>query len=550
MVPATWVFGPVRRTSWDVQVDGVDEYLLYRQRGVPTTTIDDNTHFLPSDSQTGREDVLRKYVADVHAAGYEIVAYNNPYVAIGKDTAKADADYGTAHGLFATNPDGSVATTELISGEPLTIAELDLTKPEAVAWFQGALQRTIDMGYDGWMHDFGEYTRRGWRFADGRTGEAVHNEFPVLSAKAAHDLWERVRPGDYLFYVRSGYTGSAQYAPAVWGGDAEASFDETQGIPASLRGGLNLGLSGVAVWGSDVTGFKCLTDAPHDKEMVLRWAELGAVSPFMLEENACSNPIDPSKAHKWKLWDDDETVRVYGDMARLHTRLAPYFEVLVREANRTGAPITRHPFLYYPREPEAWKAESSFFLGPSLFASPVVARGATSKETWLPPGRWVDLAGYATYDGGARVTIPAPLDEVPLLLKDGGIVPLLDASIQTLGSATDPSVVTPETVKDRLDVLVALSREAEARITLADGTELVARRKTSGGASSGLAAGAPETIATCQDGCFLATEEGSVDRLRVTTPLAATSDVSQDDLELHASGPSARRVRWDVLRLR
>ena len=39
-------------------------------------------------------------------------------------------------------------------------------------------------------------------------------------------------------------------------------------------------------------------------------------------------------------------------------------------------------------------------------------------------------------------------------------------------------------------------------------------------------------------------------RLRITTPLAATSDVAHDDVELSARGPAARRVRWDILRVK
>ena len=59
---------------------------------------------------------------------------------------------------------------------------------------------------------------------------------------------------------------------------------------------------------------------------------------------------------------------------------------------------------YAPHEPEAWKEESSFFLGPSLYASPVVRRGATTKDLWLPPGRFVDLDDLATYEGDLGLT--------------------------------------------------------------------------------------------------------------------------------------------------
>jgi alpha-glucosidase (family GH31 glycosyl hydrolase) len=548
LVPASWVFGPRRRVGKDDRVEGVEEWRKLREAHVPTTGLDDNVHLLPARSELGHETELRAWTDLAHAWGYKVMAYNNPYVSISKPEAASDLAYGTAHGLFAKTPEGTVAETELISGEPQRLATIDLTNAEAVRWFQDLLRRTLALGYDGWMHDFGEYVRRPWKFADGRVGADVHNEYPVLSAKAAFDLLSKERPNDFLFFVRAGYTGTQQYVPAVWGGDPEATFDETQGMPAMLRGGLNLGMSGVPIWGSDTSGFKCVTDFPHDKEMYLRWAEMSAVSPIMQEENACANPLQPQT--KWKLWNDAETISVYADMARLHTRLEPYFVVLARDAARTGVPIMRHPFLLHPHEPEAWKVASAYYLGPSLWAAPVVERGATTKETWLPPGRWVDLVDHAVYDGARRVVLPAPLARLPLLVRDGGIVPMLDPSVETLAAATEPSVVTSELRKDRLDVVVALAPGRDASIVLADGTTLRAQRGTSPGAPSALREVAPELLATCDGGCVNRASEAAVDRLRLTTPLAATFDVTHDDMTLHASGPLARRVRWDVLRLR
>jgi alpha-glucosidase (family GH31 glycosyl hydrolase) len=549
MVPASWVFGPRRRVSNGDRVGDMLEWRKLREAHVPTTGLDDAVHLLPARSEIGREAELLAWTRDAHAWGFKVMAYNNPYVSLSKASAGTDLAYGKDRGLFALTSEGAVGETFFISGEPQTLATIDLTKAAAVAWFQDLLRRTLALGYDGWMHDFGEYVRRSWTFGDGRKGDELHNAFPVLSAKAAYELLSRERPNDFLFFVRSGYTGTQQWVPAVWSGDPEATFDETQGLPAMVRGGLNLGMSGVPLWGSDVTGFKCITEFPYDKEMYLRWAEFGAVSPIMMEQNACANPL--GRRQKWKLWNDAETVSVYSDMARLHTRLLPYFEVLARESNRSGIPIMRHPFLHHPRDPEAWKAESAFYLGASLWAAPVVERGATTKDTWLPPGKWVDLVDRAVYEGGRRSTLPAPLARLPLLLKDGGIVPMLDPSIDTLAPATEPGVVTLDQVKDRLDVVVALSVGRDAKIVLVDGTELVARRAAASAPLSALPEVAPDSIAACEGGCVNTSVDGAVDRLRVTTPLAPEYSVTHGDVTLEVrGGPLARRIRWDVMRLR
>ncbi len=545
MLPAPWVFGPRRRVSPGQQVGGVDEWRLLRDRHVPTTGLDDAVHFLPHLSQAGHEAELSAWTHQLHAAGYKIMAYNNPYVSKSESSAAEDFAYGKAHGLFLLNFQNDIGETFFISGRPQTIATIDLTNPEAVAWFQSLLKRTLDLGYDGWMHDFGEYVVRDWHAHDGSTGESLHNRFPVLSAKAAFDVLERERPGDYLFFVRSGYAGSQAYVPAVWGGDAEADFDDTQGLPSAVRSGLNLGMSGVPYWGSDGTGFKCLTNAVRDKEVYLRWAQLMAVSPIMMEQNACSNPLDQGRT-KWTLWSDDETTVTYAALARLHTRLLPYFLVLAEQAHRSGIPLMRQPFLLHPDIARARLVDDAYYLGPSLYVAPVVRRGETVKHTWLPPGRFVDLDDGHVYqsDGTTEVDIPAPLSKLPLLLVSDQLLPLLDSTIETLGETDDIRVVTPSKVQGVLDVMVALSADGHARMTLADGTALDVQM--TGAPDTTLAAA--QDIAACAR-CQVTDTFGDVVRVKANSALAADDTVVVGGVSLRASGGPMRRVRWTLLRL-
>ncbi len=545
-VPAPWVFGPRRRVGRGDQVDGVQEILRMRQVKIPITGVDDAVHFLPASSQTGQESDLAEWTSTSHALGYKVMAYNNPYVAKDNDNAAADYKYGIDNGYFVKLPDGEPALTQFISGKLLTLATIDLSNPDAFVWFQSLLKRSLDLGYDGWMHDFGEYIPREAVLFDGRRGDEFHNAFPVLSAKAAHDLLEKERPGDSLFFVRSGGSGTQQFVPAVWGGDAEATFDETQGLPSTVRAGLNLSMSGVPYWGSDMTGFKCLTSAPHDKEVFLRWVEFGAVSPIMMEQNACSNPV--KKQEKWKLWNDQETIDTYRRYALLHTRLSPYFDILAQQAHLTGRPVTLHPFLLHPEDPEVGKIEDAYYLGASLYVSPVVRRGIVTKETYLPAGRYVEWDTLTVSEGGQTVATDAPLGVLPMWLVEGQMVPLLDPSIDTLAPASDPSVVTPAQVAGVLDVRVALAAGQTATLTLADGTVLSASRGASDqGNPGGLLESTEAGVADCT-GCYFGAPEGDVDRLRVTTEEKEATSVTLDDVTLQSNGPAARRIRWDVLR--
>lgn len=543
-LPIDWAFGVQRRVDENATVNGVDEATLMRTSHLAVTVVDDTTHFLPAASQKGREDVLAAWTSRVHAMGYKVFAYNNAYVAEDRASSADEYAYGKAHGLFVKGPDGEPELTQFISGALLTIATVDFTNPEAVAWYGTLLQRTIDLGYDGWMHDFGEYVKRDAVFFDGRRGDEMHDEFPVLYAKAAHDYVESVKPGQIYFYARSGYTGSSQWAPGFWQGDAEATFDETLGLPSAVRAGLNESMSGVPYWGSDVTGFKCLTKAPNDKEVFERWVEFGAVSPLMLEENACSNPLDHTRT-KWKLWNDQQTIDHYRGQALLHTRLAPYFWALSREAHRSGRPITMHPFLLFPTRTEVYSIDDSFFLGSGLYASPVVRRGVTSKTLWLPPGRYVRLDDGVPYEGDHEVTVDAPLGRSPLFLVAGQVVPMLDASIDTLGETDDATVVTPARVADRLDAIVALGPGATATFTLADGTTLEAARGADQGDPDHLAPVTSGDVPDCASCVATGTLAGTT-RVQANGALAADSTLRFGELTLRAHGGPARRVRWDV----
>ncbi len=548
IVPASWAFGPIRRVGVNATVNGEPEWQLMREKHIPITTISDSVHFLPALSQTGRESELSTWTKTLHGAGYKVVAYNNPYVASDNSKSATDYAYGVKHNLFVRGPDGKPEITEFISGTLLKVAAVDFTNPEAAAWFKTLLERTLQLGYDGWMHDFGEYTQRDAKFYNGRRGKEMHNEYPVLSAKAAHDLMSSLRPHNYLYYVRSGYSGTQKYTPAVWEGDAEATFDNTLGLPSAVRAGVNLSMSGVPYWGSDMTGFKCITNAPNDKEVYLRWVEFGSVSPIMLEENACSNPVGQKKT-KWKLWNDDETIQVYKKYAGLHTRLMPYFMVLADKAHRSGTPITLHPFLLFPDDPNSWAVDDAYFLGPALYAWPVVRRGQTEKSGWLPPGRYLDMDDFKAYTGGQKVSIQAPLDKLPLLLVADQILPMLDPAIDTLAPASDPSVVTPKDVADRLDVKVALSPGGHAELTLTDGTHLVAERVDKDQGNPGkLASAGADTVADCT-ACYHEEKKGDVDRLQVTTAVSTGSDIKVSDVHLVVENSPMRRIRWDVARL-
>ncbi len=525
MIPPDWSFGPRRRINRQGMVNGVAEIQAMRDQGLAITSADDTLHFLPDGNDLGIEDELRAWVQSATALGYKMIGYFNPYFSSDPASPLASVTAtGLANGFFLEQPDGTPGQVELISGATLSVYTTDVTNPDAVTFFTDQFQRALDLGYAGWMYDFGEYVQADWTAHDGSTGTSLHNEFPVLYDKAAHDALEALRPGDWYYFSRSGYTGAQQYAPMTWSGDPDASFGQAEGLPAQVRATITLSMSGVAHVGSDIGGFKCQhnTADTANGELLARWIEAGSMSSDMHDEDACSG--GGTKATIWSSPDAQTAWRTY---AKLHTRLGPYMSALAAHAHVTGTPLVMSPWLLHPERRDLATVDDAFYFGPGLYVVPVVTRGALYVNANLPPGEFVDLRDGTLYDGGTTATLPAPLTELPLLLVDGALIPMLDPTIDTLAPEASPTVIGPNDVADVYDVVGALSRATGvATFTLADGGTLTARYD-----------GSPIACA----GCTVTQLGPRVQRIQVE----AQSDVAAGGLTLQASGIT-RRLRWDV----
>ena len=547
-LPAPWVFGPRRRVDHGAMAMGLPEYQALRTYNVPTTMVDDATHFLPNGSDVGQASTLSAWCQTLHALGFKCIGYYNAYVSTTNSDAADILAAGRKGDFFLKMNDGTEFDTFMISGGGQTVATVDFTNPAAIPWYGTLLQRALDLGYDGWMLDFGEYVPPKAVFHDGTTGWQTHNAFPVMYDKVVFDYLQQQVPGDFMFFARAAGAGSQAYLPVMWSGDPSASFDDVKGLPANVRAGLNAGMSGFPFWGSDISGYTCLNDPPANKEVYLRWAEFGALSTDMHDENACSQA--PSTAPpKWTLWSDSETTQVYGQYASLHTRLLPYTYAAAQEATQTGVPIMRHPILYYPSEPGAIAAQFDYFFGPSLYVAPVVERGQTSRTLWLPPGKWVDWWTLTGTTGGAMVTRDAPLDVMPLYQRSGSIVALLDPSIQTLAPATTPGVVSLKDVQGIYDLRTALDPSAPgAQATLTDGTSLQAQLgKGAIQLPAGATMAAVSDLATCTLCGRIDPIAGGAMEVRITAAPATSLTLTAGGLTLSHKSPTAMRARWDVV---
>lgn len=545
MLPPAWTFGPRRRINrGDVQ-SGVPEIQAMRDLDLAITGVDDAVHFLPRGSHVGIEDELRAWVTEGHRLGYRMCGYYNSLLADTTDTPlRAEVDRGLANDWFIREQDGRASRVDLISGTFLPVLQIDFTSPEATTWFQGMFGWATVLGYDGFMYDFGEYVQPRSVGSNGMTGEELHNLYPVLYQRAVHDHMEAgPMAGRWLAFARSGYTGASQYVPMVWSGDPAASFEDSDGLPSMVRAAINMGISGVPHWGGDIGGFHCAADgyAAADAELLVRWIQQGSMTPNMQDQDACVFALDDGE--KASIWSSPDVMEAWRTYARLHTRLFPYLYALSQTAHRTGAPIVRSMFFEHPDRADLAAVDDSYYLGPSLLVVPVVTRGATERRVSLPEGRYLDWQEPALIGGGGDVTLSAPLAKLPLLLRDGHIVPLLDPTIDTLADETNVDVVGPGDVSHVYDVVGLVSTATGgASFALADGGELDVAVTGSFTAPDLPEATDEALLVDCDPGCWRRDDLGSgLERVRITH---GDGTVTAGGLALRTT--AGRRIRWDL----
>jgi sulfoquinovosidase len=544
-LPPAWAYGPRRRIGRNYEVDGVPEIEAMRNQDLAITAVDDAMHFLPAGSHVGIESELGAWVAAAHALGYKVNGYYNSLLA--NDPASPLYDLvqtGLANDWFLSFPDGTPSEVLLISGKPVNVLQIDFTSDAATQWFQSMFDWALALDYDGFMYDFGEYVQAGVVASNGMTGEELHNLYPVLYDRAGHDKLESSKKaGDWLLFARSGYTGSSQYAPLAWSGDPAASFEDSDGLPSMVRAAINMGISGVPNWGGDIGGFHCLADgaAAADGELLARWIQQGALTPSMHDQNACIAAFDG--ATKASIWTAPEAKQAWREYARLHTRLFPYLWALGHAAHQTGAPIVRHLFFEHPEQSDLRAADDSYYFGPGLLVAPVLRRGQVAREVRLPPGRFLDWRDQILYAGNQTITVDAPLDKLPLFLRDGHLIPMLDASIDTLAPESDPNIVGREDVADVYDVVGLLSRaHGVASFTLAEGGVLRAEYSSAFADPPLPLASRESELASC-GGCWSRDQlSESLARVRISH---TGSPLSAGGLKLNGQSVG-RKIRWDL----
>jgi alpha-glucosidase (family GH31 glycosyl hydrolase) len=212
---------------------------------------------------------------------------------------------------------------------------------------------------------------------------------------------------------RYGEWGSERY-PGFFTGDAYSEWPVlAYEVAFAARGGNVL----IPYISHDIGGFH---GGKIDFELYARWLEFGTFSAILRMHSAHENPRDGNPRMPWVYGTPGiELMRKY---FTLRTQLIPYLYTYAWLAHRDSTPILRPLYLEFPELPEAYRHPHEYFLGEQMLIAPVLHPGG-EQTVYLPPGEWRDFSTGKRYQGDTTFTAHYRVDETPVFVREGGIVP-------------------------------------------------------------------------------------------------------------------------------
>jgi alpha-D-xyloside xylohydrolase len=243
----------------------------------------------------------------------------------------------------------------------------------------------------------------------------------LLHQKAFYDGMRAAGETDFVTLSRSGWAGSQRFASAIWSGDIASTFES---LRAQVRAGLNMGLSGIPWWTTDIGGFYGGdVRMAGFRELIVRWFQYGVFCPiFRLHGHRLPlrNPVPGSGADN-EIWSfGEEAYPILRELLLLRDRLRPYLQRQMRLAAEKGLPPMRPLFVDFPGDEVCETVEDQFMLGPDILVAPVLSEGARERKLYLPAGDvWTDAKKGTAHPGGEWLVADAPLDTVPVFWRAG-----------------------------------------------------------------------------------------------------------------------------------
>jgi alpha-glucosidase len=437
-LPPLWTLGYQQcRYSYYPESRAREIVKTFRDKEIPADVIyldiDYQQDYAPFTINREYFPTFEKMIADFRAQGFRTILITDLHIKKDPNHGYAPYDSGIKNDVFVKNPDGSVYVGSVWPDESVFP---DFTLTRVRDWWGGLYKNFVAMGAAGFWNDMNEpsvFLRADktmpldtvHRLDDGTTLDhrAVHNIFGMENARATYEGLLKLQAGERPFVLtRAVYSGAQRYA-ATWTGDNSSTWNHLKMSTPML---LSMGISGMPLVGDDIGGFAGSPPA----DLLTRWFEVGALNPIYRDHTAKGT----ADQEPWVHGPEHEAIR--RKYIELRYRLMPYLYTSIEETTRTGLPLMRPVFLEYPQSAELYGDDRDFLFGPDLFVAPVTTEMADPEDVTLPPGDWYDFWTGAKHAHSEKIQLHPRLDEMPLYVRAGAILPMQPV-VQYTGETPD-----------------------------------------------------------------------------------------------------------------
>jgi alpha-glucosidase (family GH31 glycosyl hydrolase) len=307
---------------------------------------------------------------------------------------------------------------------------IDYTNPAAMKWWRGMQNKVFEYGIDGWKLD-----------GTGTLFRSQLGPIPLLykSTSAGVMMTRTYMDHYYRGEYNYGLTRNPEFvtlaraidrwyhpegfapidaAPVTWVGDQKHTWESAGGISANdkqpdiaMKGidGIEMAIKnilesaslGYNIIGSDVAGFSGKDIPPR---LYIRWAQFSAFCGLFLNGGHGERAL-------WKR--SLQELEIIRRFSWLHTELVPYMYTYVVNGSK-GEEVLQRPM----------KKNYQYMFGDDFLITPVY-KDQLTREIIFPKGRWrYFFDDKQVVEGPAKVNKEFPLEEFPVYIRDGAIIPM------------------------------------------------------------------------------------------------------------------------------
>jgi alpha-D-xyloside xylohydrolase len=256
--------------------------------------------------------------------------------------------------------------------------------------------------------------------------------YPLMVSKAVYE-GQRNTTSDkrVCILTRSAFSGQQKYGMINWSGDIGGTWD---GYRRQILAGLNFTITGLPYWTSDIGGFfrpgpSQYTDERYH-ELLTRWFQWGTFNPIFRVHGY------QSETEPWKYGPTVEANM--RKMLNLRYRLIPYIYSEAWNITQNGSTMMRPLVMDFREDTEAVNHLYQYMFGNSFLVAPVTQPDILERAVYLPETTsWYDFWTGKHFNGGQTINASAPMDQIPLFVKAGSIVPMDKISQHTGESNAD-----------------------------------------------------------------------------------------------------------------